>query len=175
MNKKLLFTTISCLALLGCNLGGGAFIICYFNDQSRAQRSPGNACSTQAIQFFSAANPLVPAELVPDDEQILYFLDYGPKNMISSFSEEELLDIIENNSYSAWRDDFYPQIKNSLALPAFSPDSEAGKQIMSLLFTSTEDYIIMADPVTGEDRYLFGFEYVKFRGSPLIPVPPLLE
>ncbi len=153
----------------------GAVVFCYFSGGSVAQRI-SNACSTLAVQLFSSSDPLVPSNLVPDSEQTLSFREEGPFFMTSYFSEEELLDIIENDRYGPCTDSDNPWLNRCLTLPAFSRDSEAGKQIMSLLFTPTEDYIMMVDPFTGENMYLFGIEYVKFKGSTvLIPVPPLLQ
>ncbi len=130
----------------------------------------GSPCDKH-ILYFSVENEIIPQGLEPDSFFDLYFPDLFFFLLMPCFSDEELMEIRDENLFN----DFVLKINVyeivHLKMPSYSAESKSGKELTDLLFTPADDHIILENPRTGEDMYLSGIDYVKFRGAPLIPVP----
>ncbi len=125
---------------------------------------------------YSVPHALISTEAVPDDIVSVFIKgSWGdPLGFAGSFSDDELVVIIEQDSFKKGIDMGMYNTKGKLSLPLITADSEAGKAIADLIFTLTDAYVIMKNPYDpAKDVYLSGIAYVKFKGTALIEVPPV--
>ncbi len=131
----------------------------------------GNQSCDDHILLFSVENDKISSDLEADTFFNFNMLDRYFMLLTPCFSNEELREIRDSNLFNNLFIKYGGYELVNLQMPAYSSWFGNGREVMDLLFTPVEDHIILENPKTGEDMYLSGIDYVKFRGAPLIPVP----
>ncbi len=134
----------------------------------------GTQCDKRVI-FYPEENDKITSEFIPNDIFVFCFIERAFCILPSCFSDDELNTIIDWGLYKVGSGIMGLYERNCLIMSAYSPISLTGLALMNLLFTRTEEYIIMENPVTGEDVYINGVDYIKFKGAPMVPLPSLLN
>ncbi len=165
------FLILKCERVIGSSIEERPCVRAWGEEMKMVDGNPSAFCGDQ-ILFFSVENDKISSKFKSDSSINFYFPERSFINLAYSFSEEELRDIIDQDFFKL---SINESLHSTFIMRAYSAESQTGEELLDLLFTRTEDYIIMENPATGEDMYLNGVHYIKFRGSPLVPVPPLLD
>jgi hypothetical protein len=137
-------------------------------------KGAGQNCSGSVSLFFHQENDFILPQCELCETVTIYFDEGLSPQLAFYFSDEELVDIIDHNRFHKEKISVNQTTRCKLLLPAFSLDTEEGQEVISQIFTSTEEYTIMKHPISSNNVYLYDIDYVKFPGMSLMPVPPPL-
>lgn len=147
---------------------------CYYftADSEDIAYKPDELC-TGTILCYKSHPEITPSNCTSCDTVIINVHDDDIPYLSLHFSDDELQDIIDRNSFSRSLKDKGSLTDCALRLPAFSLASDEGAALADQIFTTTAEYIIMHNPITDKNVYLHKIDYIKYNGISLIPVPPL--